>query len=128
MNELLLVSLVLVALAVRTFVVRHRIANWECLWRFRSGPCTVELRRRAGMARLGGDSCEFPQPREFRVMSLRVGGIPVWSQRAIISLPTDADSRIGEIPASEFDHLFDRHFRISWPRQAKATRIAARAH
>jgi hypothetical protein len=58
MNELLLVSLVLVALAVRTFVVRQRIANWECLWRFRSGPCTVELRRRAGMARLGGDSCD----------------------------------------------------------------------
>ena len=128
MNELLLVSLVLVALAVRTFVVRHRIASWECLWRFRSGPCTVELRRHAGLARLGGDSCEYPQPREFRLMSLRIGGIPLWSQQAIVSLPTDADSRIGEIPASEFDHLFDGHFRMSLPRQAKATRIVARAH
>ena len=129
MNELLLVSLVLVALALRTVVVRHRIAGWESLWRFRAGPCTVELRRHAGMARLGGDSCEYPQPREFRVMSLRIGGIPLWSQRAIVSLPTEADSRIGEIPASEFDHLFDRHFRLSWPRQAKAMRrLAARAH
>ena len=129
MNELLLVSLVLVALALRTVVVRHRISGWECLWRFRSGPCTVELRRHAGMARLGGDSCEYPQPREFRVMSLRVGGIPLWSQRAIVSLPTEADARIGESPASEFDHLFDRHVRMSWPRQAKAMRrLAARAH
>jgi len=129
MNELLLVSPVLVALAVRALVVRQRIAGWECLWRFRSGPCTVELRRHAGLARLGGDSCEYPQPREFRVMSLRIGGIPLWSQRAIVSLPTDADSRIGEIPASEFDHLFDRHFRMTWPGQGKATRrLAARAH
>ncbi|HEY8976942.1 MAG TPA: hypothetical protein VIN75_22190 [Burkholderiaceae bacterium] len=129
MTELLLMLLVLFALAARTFQVRHRTAGWECLWRFRSGPCTVELRRHAGLARLGGDSCEYPQPREFRVMALRIGGIPLWSQQAIISLPTDADSRIGEVPASEFDHLFDRHFRMSWPRQAKAMRrLAARAH
>jgi len=126
MTELLLVSLVLAALAVRTFQLRHRLAGWECLWRFRSGPCTVELRRHAGMARLADDSCEFPQPREFRVVSLRVGGIPLWSQQAIVSLPTDVDSRIGEIPPGEFDHLFDRHFRMSWPHQA--TRVAARAH
>ena len=129
MTELMLVTLVLVALAVRTFVVRHRIASWECLWRFRSGPCTVELRRHADLARLGGDSCEYPQPREFRVMSLRVGGIPLWSQQAIVSLPTDADSRIGAIDASEYDHLFDRHFRMTWPGQAKATRgLLTRAH
>jgi len=128
MTELLLVSLVLVALAIRTLLLRYRTAGWECLCRFRTGPCTVELRRHAGLARLGDDSCEYPQPREFRVISLRIGGIPVWSQRAIISLPTDADSRIGDIPASEFDHLFDRHFRMSWPRQAKATRLTARVH
>jgi hypothetical protein len=128
MTELLLVLLVLAALAVRTWLVRHRIAGWECLWRFRSGPCTVELRRHAGLARLGADSCEFPQPREFRIVSLRVGGIPLWSQQAIVSLPTDVDSRIGAVPPNEFDHLFDRHFRMSWPRLAKATRLTARAH
>jgi hypothetical protein len=126
MTELLLVSLVLVALAGRTFQLRHRIADWECLWRFRSGPCTVELRRHAGLARLGDDSCEFPQPREFRVISLRLGGIPLWSQQAIVSLPTEVDSRIGKVPSGEFDHLFERHFRMSWPRQA--TRVTARAH
>jgi len=117
MTELLLVSLVLVALAVRTFQVRHRIAGWECLWRFRSGPCTVELRELARVV---------AQAREFRVVSLRLGGIPLWSQQAIVSLPTDVDSRIGDVPPGEFDHLFDRHFRMSWPRQA--TRLAARAH
>jgi len=126
MTELLLMLLALAALAVRTFQVRHRIAGWECLWRFRSCPCTVELRRHAGLARLGVDSLEFPQPREFRIVALRIGGIPVWSQQAIVSLPTDADARIGAIPPGEFDHLFGRHFRMSWPRQA--SRLAARAH
>ena len=126
MTELLLVSLVLVALAARTFQVRHRIAGWECLWRFRAGPCTVELRRHAGLARLGEDSCEYPQPREFRVLSLRVGGIPVWSQLSIVGLPATADERIGRIPASEFDHLFAGQFQLDWPR--RRIRVTARAH
>ena len=126
MTELLLVLLALAALGARTFQLRHRTAAWESLWRLRSGPCTVELHRHADLARLGGDSLEFPQPREFRVVSLRLGGIPLWSQRAIVSLPAEADARIAVIAAGEFDHLFDRHFRMSWPRQA--TRLAARAH
>lgn len=89
MDALLLVLLALLALAARTFHVRHRLAAWECLWRFRSGPFTVELRRHAELARLGHDSLEYPQPREFRVISLRVAGIPLWSQEAIVSLPAE---------------------------------------
>ena len=126
MTELLLVLLTLAALAARTWQLRLRFAGWESLWRFRSGPVTVELRRHAELARLGGDSLEFPQPREFRVVSLRVGGIPVWSQRAIVSLPLQVDGRIGAIPASEFDQLFEGQFRLNWThRQA---RLAARLH
>lgn len=126
MNALMLVLLALAALAWRTIQLRLRFAGWEVLWRFRSGPVTVELRRHAELARLGGDSLEFPQPREFRVVSLRVGGIPVWSQMAIIGLPAAADERIGHIPASEFDHLFARQFRRSWPQ--RRARLAMRAH
>jgi len=125
MNVLMLVLLVLVVLAARTIQLRLRLAAWERLWRFGSGPFTVELRRRAELARLDHDSLEFPQPREFRVLSLRVGGIPVWSQQAIVSLPAEADARIGHIPASEFDPLFDRHFRIAWPRRAARARFLA---
>ena len=127
MIELLLVLLVLAALAARTWQARHRLAAWERLWSFRSGPCTVELRRHAELARLGSDSLEFPQPREFRVVSLRIGGIPVWSQRAIVSLPTEADARIGAISSAEFDHLFEGQFRQGWAAH-RPVRLIARAH
>ena len=127
MNTLLLVLLALLALGARTLQLRLRVAAWECLWRFASGPFTVELRRHARIARLGHDSLEFPQPREFRLLSLRCGGIPVWSQRAIVSLPSDADSRIDHIAADEFDPLFDPHFRLNWPQQRRG-RVAVREH
>ena len=125
MNALLLVLLVLLALAARTIQLRLRLAAWERLWRFGSGPFTVELRRHAELARLGCDSLEFPQPREFRILSLRVGGIPVWSQQAIVSLPAEADARIGHIPAGEFDHLFVSQFRLAWPKRASRARFLA---
>src|SRR4051812_44380422 len=102
MNTLLLVLLVLLALGARTLQLRLRSAAWERMWRFGAGPFTVELRRHAAIARLGDDSLEFPQPREFRLLSLRCGGIPVWSQRAIVSLPADADGRIDHIAAHEY--------------------------
>ena len=126
MNALLLLPLALLALAARTFHLRHRLAAWECVWHFRHGPVTVELRRHAHLARLGGDSQEFPQPREFRLLALRVAGVPLWSQQAIVSLPAEAEAWIADVPAREFDHLFDSHFRLSWPR--RRARLAARAH
>ena len=126
MNALMLVLLALAALAARTIQLRLRFAGWEVLWRFRSGPVTVELRRHAELARLGDDLCEFPQPREFRVVSMRVGGIPVWSQVAIASLPGAADERIGHIPSTEFDHLFANQFRRDWPQ--RRIRLAMRVH
>ena len=126
MHPLILVLIALLALAARTLQLRLRFAAWESLWRFGSGPFTVELRRHAGLARLAGDSHEFPLPREFRVLSLRVGGIPVWSQVAMVSLPAAVDERIDNVPATEFDPLFDRHFRLSWPQQR--VRLAATPH
>jgi len=125
MNALMLVLLVLLALAARTIQLRLRVAAWERLWRFGSGPFTVELRRHAELARLGSDSLEFPQPREFRILSLRVGGIPIWSQQAIVSLPAQSDARIDHIPAGEFDHLFGDPFRQAWPHRASRARVLA---
>lgn len=127
MNALILCLLSLLALAARTVQLRLRFAGWAPLWRFATGPFTVELRRHAEMTRLGSDSLEFPQPREFRVLSLRLAGIPLWSQVAIVSLPAASDERIDHIPAAEFDQLFDSHFRLSWP-QRRRERMAVRAH
>ena len=126
MNTLLLVLLALLLLGARTIQLRLRLAAWQSLWRFGYGPCTVELHRHAELTRLGGDSLEFPQPREFRVLSLRVGGIPVWSQKAMVSLPATVDERIDHIPAGEFDPLFADQFRLDWPQ--RRVRLAARAH
>jgi hypothetical protein len=125
-NVLLLISLTLLALCARSFHVRHRLAAWQCLWRIRSGPFTVELRRHAELARLGGDSLEFPQPREFRILSLRLSGLPVWSQQAIVSLPGTVDARIGDVTAREFDHLFERQFQLNWAN--RPIRLTARTH
>ena len=127
MNALMLSLLTLLALAARTVQLRLRFAGWVPLWRFGSGPFTVELRRHAEITRLGADSLEFPQPREFRVLSLRLAGIPIWSQVAVVSLPAAVDERIDHVPATEFDQLFDSHFRLSWP-QRRRVRVAARAH
>ena len=126
MDALTLLLLALLALAARTFHWRHRFAGWQPLWRFRSGPITVELRRHAHLARLGHDSLEFPQPREFRVITMRLGGIPLWYQEATVSLPMQADARIDSVGAGEFDHLFDSHFRRGWTR--RPARLPARAH
>jgi hypothetical protein len=114
MSSFVLVLLALLALAARALHVKRELAGWERLWRFTSGPVTVELRRHAGMARLGNDSLDYPQPREFRTVSMRIGGIPLWSRQSIVSLPTEVDSRIGEVTAAEFDHLFTGQFRRTW--------------
>ena len=126
MNAFALVLLALLALAARTVYLRRRLAAWERLWRFTSGPVTVELRRHAEMARFEGDSQAFPQPREFRVLSMRIGGIPVWSQESVVTLPAGFDARISEIAANEFDPMFSEQFRLAWSRRAVRTMVSAR--
>lgn len=128
MDALMLLLLASLAAAARTAHWHHRFHGWESLWRFRSGPVTVELLRHPRLARLGHDSLEYPQPREFRVIAMRLGGIPLWSQEATVSLPAQADARIDAIAASEFDHLFESHFRRGWMRRPARRRLAARAH
>ena len=117
MNAAVMVLLVCLALVARSRLVARRRAGWERLWHFMSGPVTVELYRHAELVRFDHDSLEFPQPRETRLLSMRLAGIPLWSQCAIVSLPADADSRLGTIRADEFDHLFCGEFRRGWPRQ-----------
>lgn len=117
MNAIVLVVLALLALAARALHVRLALAGWERLWRFTSGPVTVELRRHAAMARLGHDSLAYPQPREFRTLSMRIAGIPVWSQQSIVGLPAEVDSRIDAVTAAEFDHLFAGEFRRTWTKR-----------
>ena len=126
MNASLLLSLALAVLALRSFQVRHRQAGWEAVWRRRWGLFTVEVLRHAELTRLGGDSLEFPLPREFRVLALRLGALPLWSQQEIVGLPAQVDARIAEVTVREFDHLFERRFRSDGRRHS--LRMATRPH
>jgi hypothetical protein len=126
MNALMLVPLAALVLAVRSVHLRWRLAAWECVWHVRHGLVTVDLRRDAHLARLGSDSQEFPQPREFRVLATCVAGLPMWSRQSIVSLPAEAEGWIAGIGAADFDHLFDEPFRLSSPQ--RRVRLAARAH
>ena len=78
------------------------------------------------MTKLGNDSQEYPQPREFRTVSMRIGGIPVWSQQSIVGLPAEVDARIGDVAAAEFDHLFTGQFRMTWSKRTVHTLYSAR--
>ena len=115
MSAVAMVLLVLLALVVRSLIVLRRRAGWERLWRITAGPITVELLRHADLVRFSHDSLEFPQPRETRQLCMRLAGIPLWSQCAIVALPADADCRLATIAADEFDHLFLGEFRRRWP-------------
>jgi hypothetical protein len=128
MSVVVLVLLALLALVARSLVVLHRRAGWERLWRFGAGPCTVELLRHVELSRFDHDSQAFPQPRETRLLSLRLAGIPLWSQYAIVGLPGDADGRLDSIPADEFDHLFVGEFKRQWQarRRVPASLLAGR--
>ena len=111
MITLVLVLLTLLALTARALYVRHMLRRWQALWRCTTGPITVELRRHCMLTKFGNDSLEFPHPLEFRLLSMRVAGIPVWSAQSVVSLPFDADARIDRVAADEFDHLFAARFR-----------------
>jgi len=126
MNALMLVPLAALVLAGRSLHLRWRLAASECVWHVRHGLFTVELRRDAHLARLGRDSLEFPQPREFRVLATCVAGLPVWSQQSIVSLPAEAEGCIDDVAAADFDHLFDDPFRLG--SSQRRLRLAARAH
>lgn len=77
------------------------------------------------LTRLGCDSLEFPQPREFRQLSIRLAGMPLWSWQRIASLPPESDARIDMVSAQEFDHLFPEPFRLVPPKRAvRAVRAA----
>lgn len=125
MSVLEIVVLTWFLLATRAAYLRHRVRGWQPLWRLAVGPCTMELRRHTVLTRLGRDSLEFPQPREFRHLSLRLAGMPLWSWQRIASLPPESDARIDAVSAQEFDHLFPECFRLVAPKRAVRAAIAA---
>jgi hypothetical protein len=111
----LLMTLLGMMAAAQMLRLQRQLQCSEQLWRSGSGLLSVELRRRARVTRLADDLQEFPQPREFRVLAMRLAGLPLWQRECFVSLPQHFDVRIDQVRAEEFDGAFDASFRLGSP-------------
>ena len=102
---------------------RHRqLSRHALVRRQQRHGITIELRRHCHLERCVPDA--FPQPREERLLTWRVLGLPVHTQRFSVGLPLGSDSRLGHIGADEFDRCFPPHYRVQAPApQAARTRL-----
>ncbi|MBP7668191.1 MAG: hypothetical protein KA774_15190 [Burkholderiaceae bacterium] len=120
MTTALLITLWLLALASRAWLLQ-RLAGRHALLR-RSGNrwWTEELRRRACVCSVPNDLQAYPQPREFRIRVWRLAGVPVWWHGCFVSLPVHCDATVAQLDAQQFDHLFSGPFRLQAPGAAAA--------
>jgi len=120
MTTALLITLWLLALASRAWMLQ-RLAGRHALLRTNGGGWwTVELRRRACVCSVPNDLQPYPQPREFRIRVWRLAGVPVWWRGCFVSLPVHCDATVAQLDAQQFDHLFNGPFRLQAPGAAAA--------
>ena len=74
---------------------------------------SVELRRRAMVCKAPGDLQEFPQPREFRMLVLRLAGLALCARTQVVGLPRHFDSGLHLLRAEDFDAQFSGSFRAA---------------
>ena len=128
MTTWLVITLLLLALAGRSWLLQRHAAQHA--WLNSSGPgwWTVDLRRRACVCSVPGDLQPYPQPREFRIRVWHVLGLPVWVQGCFVSLPVHCDALVGQLDAHNFDHLFNGAYRLRTAPAAASSRIGAIGH
>jgi len=102
--------LVFLTLAGWALVEHHRLLRYELVSHYRQGPLRCELRRRTYLAATMPG--EFPHPLEERVIAWQLWGLPLWTARSIIGLPSELDTRIDHVAAAEFDRHFAARFRL----------------
>jgi hypothetical protein len=120
MTTAILITLWLLALASRAWMLQ-RLAGRHALLRTGGGTWwTVELRRRACVCSVPNDLQPYPQPREFRIRVWRLAGVPVWWRGCFVSLPVHCDATVAQLDAQQFDHLFNGPFRLQAPGTAAA--------
>ncbi len=124
MTTTLVLTLWLLAMAVRTWRL-HRLASRHVLLRTSgAGWWTLELRRLACVCSVPNDLQPYPQPREFRIRVWRLAGVPLWWCGCFVSLPVHCDATVGQLDAEQFDHLFSGPFRLQAPAGKAAVRPA----
>jgi hypothetical protein len=124
MTTTFLLSLLLLALAGRSWMLQRLAARHAWLRTTGSGWWTVELRRRACVCSVPNDLQPYPQPREFRIRLWRLAGVPLWWRGCYVSLPVQCDATVGELDAQQYDHLFSGPFRLQAPGATVASQPA----
>ena len=81
----------------------------------RKGLIQIELRRRVAMEHLPDYVCEFPVPREERILVGRLFGCVLWHQERSVALPEAACTHLGDITPQEFDRQFPAWLRVVNP-------------
>lgn len=103
------------AAALRMFWLHLQLKQSLLLRRSGFGLLSIELRHRTAVVRLSDDLQEFPLPREYRTLAVRLAGLPLWRRESLVGLPQHVDVRIDQIGAEEFDQLFDDAYRLGAP-------------
>ena len=124
MTTTILLSLLLLALAGRSWMLQRLAARHAWLRTTGSGWWTVELRRRACVCSVPNDLQPYPQPREFRIRLWRLAGVPLWWRGCYVSLPVQCDATVFELDAQQYDHLFSGPFRLQAPGATVASQPA----
>ncbi|MDH4391917.1 MAG: hypothetical protein QE285_10920 [Aquabacterium sp.] len=124
MTTAILITLWLLALASRTWMLQRLAARHALLHATGGGWWTVELRRRACVCSVPNDLQAYPQPREFRIRVWRLAGVPLWWRGCFVSLPVFCDATVDKLDAGQFDHLFSGPFRLQAPAGQAAVRPA----
>jgi hypothetical protein len=120
MTTALVITLWLLALAGRAWMLQRLAGRHALVGVSGNGWWTVELRRRACVCSVPNDLQPYPQPREFRIRVWRLAGVPVWWRGCFVSLPVHCDATVAELDVQQFDHLFNGPFRLQAPGAAAA--------
>ena len=110
-----MITLLLLALAGRCWLLHVVAARHTRLRRSGPGLWSVELRRRACVCSMPRDLQDYPQPREFRILVWRLAGCPLWWRGSVVGLPLHCDATVDTLEAHRFDHLFSGPFRLQPP-------------
>ena len=128
MTSSLVITLLLLALAGRSWLLHRHAARHTWLRSRGPGWWTVELRRRACVCSVPGDLQPYPQPREFRIQVWHLAGVPLWWRGCFVSLPVHCDALVSQLDAHSFDHLFSGAYRLRSAATAAGTRVRAAGH
>jgi hypothetical protein len=103
---MLTVTALVLTLVLRALYLHTQVARATLIRRETKGVLSYEVRRRVCMQVIPSHVSEYPVPREERTYVLRFAGVVLLRKVFSIALPAEACTRLGDIPAQEYDGCF----------------------